>query len=239
MGCEAQDAPPEPKAAKLDMVEKAYEGHSVVTEYDAALAARKAQLQPKPPPEPPKKTVSIEDLFDKLKKVAIQFPDKVRQYWKSTQEPKPPKPPDTLQARDWINWATQTKEWLKKNKEAFRKWVEPLVAKALPEKKPPKPGRAPMSMFLDEAANVMRAARSVAVFKEVLKKYEKQIEQAYKDDVKQFPELEQVARPWMNAFERFRQALEAGDLNAAKSAVTDMMLSWRNWNLRRRMLRGE
>jgi len=238
-GCEAQDAPPEPKSAKASMVEQSYDSNNVLRDYEAILAARQQPETPPTPPPKPKET--LKSLTDKLKRIVLEHPDKIRRHWEKTSGlgSAPPKPPQGLQKDDWVKWYKETKKWAKANKEAFKKWLKGLVAETSQIEKPPKPGRAPMSMFLDEAANVMRSARSVAVFNEVLKKYQRQIEAAYKDDVKRFPELEQVARPWMNAFERFKRAIEAGNLQAAKSAVTDMMLSWRNWNLRRRQLRGE
>lgn len=236
-GCEVQDAPPEPKSAKVEMVERSYGANSVLRQYEAKLEAEK--IQPPPPPPPKKETVS--SLMEKLKKAALKDPNRVRSYWDETVSitPRPPKPPASMRARDWIKWAQQMKDWSQRNEETFRKWVKPLIAEVLPEKKPPKKGKAPMSLFLDEAAKIMRSARSVDVFKAVLQKYEKEIEETYKDDVKSFPELEGVAKPWMDAFERFKKAVEGGDLDTAKRAVTDMMLSWRNWNLKRRMLRGE
>ena len=238
-GCEAQDAPPEPKSAKTSMVEESYDSNNVLRDYEAILAAKQ---QPEPPPTPPPKPKeTLKSLTDKLKRIVLEHPDKIRRHWEKTSASGsvPPKPPQGLHKDDWVKWYKETKKWAQANKEAFKKWVKGLLAEASPTATPARPGRAPMSMFLDEAANVMRSARSVAAFREVLKKYQKQIEATYRDDIKRFPELEQVARPWMNAFERFKQAIETGDLRAAKSAVTDMMLSWRNWNFRRRQLRGE
>jgi|GEM_PF-5210087 len=240
-GCEAQDAPPEPKSAKTSMVEQSYDSNNALRDYEAILAAKQ---QPEPPPTPPPKPKeTVKSLTDKLKRMVLEHPDKIRQHWEKTSGSGsvPPKPPQGLHKDDWVKWYKETKKWAQANKEAFKKWVKGLVGSATEQQPVSSSGKPAVSRFMDAAASLLRGKPDITALQQLLNKYDAEIQKMYQDDISQFPEIKETADKWMRGYNFFKQAVEAGDAEKARKRLTSLMsgMLWMQWNRMRRMLRGE